>query len=253
MNSRFPRNLLLFGLFIFAIIGVISVFTFFNTSLTSKAIGARRENGAFESEDGAQDKPNTVAVPFLDEPTERVELVSLGDWNIVMCWPSVGGIIVNTHVSSVELDFLNLPRFEASRRSNNISEEDVFCRKLRKTGGKWWDNYWDFLEAVDSRMRPISTKEREALLLGWPADGGVWVMKALNWYNFGVEPGSWRLRNAHTMGERCKAMEMSGATYYANPEDCEYVKALLDGFGEHEREPDSNYFYNHPADYYGQF
>ncbi|KAF4629326.1 hypothetical protein G7Y89_g8821 [Cudoniella acicularis] len=73
-------------------------------------------------------------------------------------------------------------------------------------------------------MRPISAKEREALLLGWPEDGGVWVMKATNQYNFGGEPGSWRLRNAYTMEERCKAVEMSGALYYKYPEDCDSVK-----------------------------
>jgi hypothetical protein len=243
MNSRFPRKLLLFGLFIFAIIGAISVFKFFSP-LASKAIEAKREEGAFAPD---------VDIPFQEEPTERVELVSLADWNRVMCWPSVGGIIVNTHVSSVELDFLHLSRFEASPRSSNADEEDAFCHQLRRTGGKWWSSYADFIEAVDAKMRPISAKEREALLLGWPEDGGVWVMKENNWYELGREPGSWRLRNAHTMEERCKAMEMSGAVYHANPEDCESVKALLDRFGEHEREPEDSYFYNHPADFYSQF
>jgi hypothetical protein len=96
----------------------------------------------------------------------------------------------------------------------------------------------------------MSAKEREALLLGWPANGGVWVITENSWYLFGNKPGSWRLRNAHTMEERCKAMEMSGAVYYANPEDCEPVKALLDDFGEHERGPKENYYYDHPADWY---
>jgi hypothetical protein len=242
MNVRFRRKALLLSLFIFAIIGAISVFKFF-TPLASKAINAEREESAFAPD---------VDIPFQEEPTERVELVSLADWNRVMCWPSVGGIIANTHVSSVELDFLHLSRFEASPRSSNAEEEDVFCRQLRRTGGKWWSSYADFIEAVDARMRPISANEREALLLGWPEDGGVWVMKESNWYELGREPGSWRLRNAHTMEERCKAMEMSGAVYYANPEDYEPVKALLDGFGEHEREPEESYYYNLPADWYGQ-
>ena len=38
------------------------------------------------------------------------------------------------------------------------------------------------------------------------------------------------------MEERCKALEMSGATFYKNPEECEYVKALLEGFGNKESE-----------------
>ncbi|KAK0099344.1 hypothetical protein ONS95_006295 [Cadophora gregata] len=45
------------------------------------------------------------------------------------------------------------------------------------------------------------------------------------------------------MEERCMAMEKYGAVYYANPEDCEPVKALLAGFGDHEREPRENYYY----------
>jgi hypothetical protein len=44
--------------------------------------------------------------------------------------------------------------------------------------------------------------------------------------------GMWRMRNAFTMDERCKALEMAGARFYENPEDCVYVKPLLDGFGE---------------------
>jgi hypothetical protein len=242
MNARFRRKALLLSLFIFAIIGAISVFKFF-TSQASKATKAERYEGVFAPD---------VDIPFEEEPTERVELISLADWNRVMCWPSIGGIIVNWHVTSVELDFLNLSRFEASPRSSNADKEDAFCRLLRRTGGKWWSDYWDFMQAVDAKMRPMSAKEREALLLGWPEDGGVLVMRESDWYEFGKEPGSWRLRNAHTMEERCKAMEMSGAVYYANPEDCEPVKALLDGFGEHEREPEENYYYNLPADWYAQ-
>lgn len=41
---------------------------------------------------------------------------------------------------------------------------------------------------------------------------------------------------------------MSGVIYYANPKDCEPIKALLDSFSEHEREPEENYHYNLLAD-----
>jgi hypothetical protein len=33
------------------------------------------------------------------------------------------------------------------------------------------------------------------------------------------------------MGKRCMAPEMAGATFFESPEDCVYVKPLLDGFG----------------------
>jgi hypothetical protein len=48
--------------------------------------------------------------------------------------------------------------------------------------------------------------------------------------------GVFRMRNAYTMEERCKALEMSGATFYENPEECQDVKALLEGFGNKESE-----------------
>ena len=194
-----------------------------------------------------------IDIPFEQDRTERVELVYLGGgWNRVMCWPSVGGIIINPHVSSVELDFLHLSRFEVTPRSSNADEEDAFCRQLRRTGGKWWIHYGDFTE-TDRRTRPRSEKEREELVLGWPEDGGVWVLRERNWNDLLRKPGLSRLTNAHTMEERCKAMEMSGAVYYANPKDCEYVKPLLDGFGEHEREPEHYYYYELPADNFDAF
>ena len=34
------------------------------------------------------------------------------------------------------------------------------------------------------------------------------------------------------MEERCKALEMSGPTFFKDPADCVYIKPLLEGFGE---------------------
>ena len=249
MNSRFTRKIILLILFNFAIIGAIYVLNSLGISLAFNRMYAGEE-----SESEVYSPP--VDVPYVEEPTERLELISLGGggWNTVMCWPSVGGIIVNTHVSSVELDFLNLPRFQSAPRSSNASEEDEFCRQLRRTGAKWWSSHGDFIEAVNSRLRPTSAKEREALILGWPKDGGVWVLKEANWYDFaGSELGIWRMGNAFTMEERCAAMEMAGAVYYKDPYNCESVKPLLDGFGEHEREEMSKYYFDYPKNSFGQW
>ena len=51
------------------------------------------------------------------------------------------------------------------------------------------------------------------------------------------------------MVELCQAVEMSGALHCKNPEIAT-LKALLDGFGEHEREPKSSCYYNHPTNIY---
>lgn len=237
MISRAQRKTFLFITLIFAIIGVISVFKYSTTPLVARFIATRQEENIVFAP--------PVDLPIEEEPTERIYL---GGWNIVMCYPSVGGIIINRHVSSVELDFLNLSRFEPTPRFSDPIEEDMFCRQLRRTGGKWWASFASYHWVVVLKSGPMSAKEREALVLGWPEHGGVWVMRESNWGD--ISRGGWGWRNAYTMEERCKALEMSGAVYYANPEDCEPVKALLDGFGEHEREPEDNYYYEHPADYY---
>jgi hypothetical protein len=74
-------------------------------------------------------------------------------------------------------------------------------------------------------------------------------MREISRARFGMKPGVWGLRNAYTMKERCKAMEMVGATSYQNSEDCEFVKLLLDGFGEHGWEQ-SDYVRGNPIDEY---
>jgi hypothetical protein len=186
-------------------------------------------------DDGMLPNPPLPPFPDLDiEPSERLQSLNLGRSNTVMCWPSVGGIIAAEHVQSVELDFLGLDRFNAVNRTYNLVE-DEFCRRLRLVGGKWWSSYWDFFDATQDRARKLTPEEEEVLYLGWPKSDGVWVLRLPDqntfWYGFD------RAKNAHTMEERCTALEMSGATFFENPEDCVYVKPLLDRFGEDKPPP----------------
>lgn len=44
--------------------------------------------------------------------------------------------------------------------------------------------------------------------------------------------------NAFSMEERCMALQMHGAAFFENPEESEYVKPLLEGFGNRERRKD---------------
>jgi len=84
----------------------------------------------------------------------------------------------------------------------------------------------------------VHVSNREVLLLGWPSTG-VWVVRLDNrtvpW------EGSNLTKLASTMDERCEALKQNGATLYKDPNDCDYVKSLLDGFGEHEEEDNSPY------------
>ncbi|KAK0099343.1 hypothetical protein ONS95_006296 [Cadophora gregata] len=133
---------------IFSFIGVISVFKYATTPLASRSIGARQD------EDEGFAPP--VDVPVYDEPTGRV--LGLGGWNEVVCYPSVGGVIVNRHLTGVELDFLNISRFVDTPRSSDPSEEDSFCLQLSRTGGKWWQSYLTYERAVITRDLSMSDK-----------------------------------------------------------------------------------------------
>lgn len=194
--------------------------------------------------------PNTspqLAIPFLDDrpvyddmayeedPIFRLSLNDLGGTNQVYCWPSVGGILVARRVTPVELDFLSLPRFTPVLRreldGNNATAEDAFCRRLRLLGAHWYVDYWDYLGAHEMLFRPSTSEEDELLHLGWPENGeGVWVLRQKDKND--IWEGMWRMQNAFTMDERCKALEMAGATFFERPEDSEHVKTLLEGFGE---------------------
>jgi hypothetical protein len=168
---------------------------------------------------------------FIADDSEwmRVDVSRSLSTNIVRCWPSVGGIVVAEHAHAVELEYIGADRFRPEPRSNNATEEDKFCMKLRKIGGKWWKHYADFEDATIHKRRMMYPDERDVLILGWPEDGGVWVMREHIWKNVGVKFGP--VWNALNMRERCKAIEIVGGTFYAKAEDCEFVKPLLEGFG----------------------
>lgn len=172
--------------------------------------------------------------PHFTEPTHRLDISNLGGTNEVLCWPSVGGILVARSLTAVELDFLSLSRFSPTPRSYNVTEEDAFCQRLRLLGAHWYSSYTDYEFAHLYRLRQPTPDETQILHIGWPATSGVWVMRQEN--EFDQWDGVFRMRNAYTMEERCKALEMSGATFYENPEECKYVKPLLEGFGNKESE-----------------
>ena len=157
-----------------------------------------------------------------------------------MCRPSVGGMIIVNDLSRAEIAYLGLDNLKVNEISYNSTEEDNFCRQLRNTGGKWWETYWDWQWAVQYRGRRMSSIEREVLYLGWPKTGGVWLLRFENKYPNIIRHGTPAeqaldaiIRNATTMEERWQAIESCGGTFFRDPRDSEYIKPLLDGFGEH--------------------
>jgi hypothetical protein len=163
------RGVIVFGLLIFAVLSTNSIFKSLQTYSSPRRMDHKQEGREFQ----VPQEPNTEFSDMLwdENPTERLQLNGLGTNKIVNCWPSVGEIIIGTHLNSVELDCLKLPRFESVQRAYSTTEEDEFYRQFRKVGGKWWSSYGDYQMAVGMRNRPSTSTEKEGLLLGWPADG----------------------------------------------------------------------------------
>ena len=179
-------------------------------------------------------------VPWLDTESGLMRLdpgESLYSNNIY-CWPSIGGIIIAQRVHAVELAHIGLDRFDKTPRSRNKTEEDEFCMRLRRIGGKWWSSYEDFGMATGSGLRMMWPDEREVLFLGWPKQGGVWLLRYDNWKMIRGDLGP--VWNALDMEERCMALERCGGEFFENPEESEHVKPLLEGLGNREqrRDPD---------------
>ncbi|KAL4874445.1 hypothetical protein BJY04DRAFT_203898 [Aspergillus karnatakaensis] len=82
-------------------------------------------------------------------------------------------------------------------------------------------------ELLDLANKIPVTKSTRPTLMGWPAAGGVWVLKPteaqLEEYN--------RLPVTTDTEEHCRNLESLGATYYSSPGENEEVKAVLESVG----------------------
>ncbi|KAI1399294.1 hypothetical protein F4819DRAFT_465535 [Hypoxylon fuscum] len=127
-------------------------------------------------------------------------------------YPSKGGIYV-LHCYAVEMDFLQLDRFHIAMRSPNQKEEDIHCFNMRKLGATWWESE----EAYARRAMEFDRSKNPVTFVGWPASGGVWVLRTTN--GAASERGVGRIHNALHMEERCRVIREMGGVFYANPRD----------------------------------
>ncbi|KAK3690768.1 hypothetical protein LTR37_018990 [Vermiconidia calcicola] len=142
-----------------------------------------------------------------EDPLPAVRTVFGGKGTIVYGWPSTGGIWVHEDCYGVELHFLSLSRFEPS--------EDGFCKRLEMIGAHFYESEYAF-------NIQTFTYNASRVWYGWPGDapkGGVWVLRTKG--PEGAELGVSRIRNALTMEERCKAIEMLGGKFYKRWDDIE--------------------------------
>ena len=153
---------------------------------------------------------------WIDPNSARV-LAKPSSKTRVLGWSSTGGILVLEDCTGVELEFLRLDRFEqAQPRSQNATEEDEHCKRMRMLGARFWES-----EATwDARWSGTtgSWMTDKVIMIGWPEGGGVWYLKME--YGDAVEKGLSMAKNAFSMEERCEFLEQMGAKYYADPADC---------------------------------
>lgn len=88
---------------------------------------------------------------------------------------------------------------------------------MRQLGAEWWPNE---LEWAMSQIDP-STPPGPYIEVGWPAGGGVWVLKTTD--DDAMERGTAWISIARDMEERCRVIEQLGGVFYANPRDCPHL------------------------------
>lgn len=159
----------------------------------------------------------TLSDSFLDERDRVQYRIAFGSHSaaVVRGWPSKGGFYDLYPCFAVELDFLGLDHFQTANRSQNATDEEAHCKKLRQLGAKWWESEEAFVE-YDLTHYSKGTDPR--LFFGWPARGGVWVLNKTR--DQCDELGTGRIYIATDMEKRCEVLEKLGAVYYENPEDC---------------------------------
>lgn len=119
---------------------------------------------------------------------------------------------------AVELDFLGLDhQLQTVKRPENATDEEELCRRLRLLGAEYWQSEE---HQIWAELTSENTVEIENLkfFVGWPARGGVWVLKTTVRLSYRL--GTGRIHSAKDMEERCQVLETLGAVYYENPEDC---------------------------------
>ncbi|POR36719.1 Uncharacterized protein TPAR_03085 [Tolypocladium paradoxum] len=134
-----------------------------------------------------------------ETPQFRVRFDSSADFQ-VRGWPLEGGVYTLSPCSGVELDFLGLDRFHGTD-----SDEELHCNKMRQLGAVWWESEDEYNWSV---VLPETQSNVTFIRVGWPATGGVWVLKATD--TEACERGIGTLHNAYSMEQRCTVIEQLG-------------------------------------------
>lgn len=164
-------------------------------------------------------------------------------------WPSRGGLIVLSHVTALDFEFLGLdPINPPLRRDHNQDSEDKFCQQLLLLGAKWFDSHerWSFVAGVAENHQPdiltldageaeMPTKmEKRWVSVGWVSgpDGGLWVAE-FDTVGYGISEkhnllpsDAGRVLLARTMDHKCAILKNMGAKFFARLEEYEGAACL---------------------------
>jgi hypothetical protein len=128
----------------------------------------------------------------------------------------------------VELQHLQIDRFESSERHQDQAREDNFCYRLRLFGGSWYDldeyDFWDNGKCVDlysGQFMPAVEIKREVGI----QDDGIMAILDLNDHNLSPENRR-ALENALCMDSRARVLGWSGAKACVNVSSCPLLQDL---------------------------
>ncbi|GMG17576.1 unnamed protein product [Aspergillus oryzae var. brunneus] len=151
-------------------------------------------------------------------PTARYD-ISTGR---AACYPSSGGIWM-AELSALELQYLNIDRFNSSERSWDRDEENLFCEQLRPFGGSWYPSHLSDGLWIDGRCSELHKLEPAFSVfrrIGYPEGGGVWVLDRE------LPTSDTAVRNALSMEERCIVLERLGAIFCRDIKCCSALTDL---------------------------
>jgi hypothetical protein len=166
------------------------------------------------------------AGPIPAEPVARSTLMLHGAR--VACWPSAGGVWIK-EADVVDMEFLDVDRFQDTPKQFNQALEDDFCTKLKMTGASWWSLPPAFEQKrghLEKEIYGCSTLEacfepdiRNEYLLAWPeTETTTCYVRIAQAKKVGGEMLK-GYRNAMDMDERCGViMKLGGRTCYCKDE-----------------------------------
>ncbi|KAK1976841.1 hypothetical protein LZ30DRAFT_602640 [Colletotrichum cereale] len=138
--------------------------------------------------------------PSIDNARSRTKFYP--SYTMVYGWPGTGGFYI-LQCDGVDLEFVRLDRIVPTPRSENPAGKDIDCINMRKVGAIFYESNRDYHLKTTNLAR--KTSEEFIEVFGWPTAGGVWALKVAT-----DKPHSFGIRNAFTVDEKCRAMEMMG-------------------------------------------